>query len=80
LSGCRESELGDSELGTVLESLVPLSERCRALYLFPLTGGDQYYLRPDPDGGVGSSRSLGGTQLKNIPGQRVWVGNLPYKD
>jgi hypothetical protein len=64
LLGCRESELGDSDLGIVLESLVPSIKEVQSPINLPIYRGRSVYHRPEPDGGSGSSGTLVGATGK----------------
>jgi hypothetical protein len=64
LLGCRESYLGDTDLGTVLESLVPSIKEVQSPITLTTYNGRSVYHRPEPDGGAGSSGSLVGVSGK----------------
>jgi hypothetical protein len=64
LPGCRESDLGDTDLGTVLESLVPSIKEVQSPITLTTYKGRSVYHRPEPDGGAGSSGSLVGVSGK----------------
>jgi hypothetical protein len=56
--------LGDTNLGTVLESLVPSIKEVQSPITLTTYKGRSVYHRPEPDGGAGSSGSLVGVSRK----------------
>jgi hypothetical protein len=66
LLGCREFELGDSDLGIFLESLVPSIKEVQSPINLPTYKGRSVYHRPKPDGGVGSLGTIVGATGKEF--------------
>ena len=64
LPGCRESDLGDTNLGTVLESFVPFIKEVQSHITLTTYKGRSVYHRPEPDGRAGSLGSLVGVSRK----------------
>lgn len=64
LPSFREPELGDSDIGNVLESLIPYIREVHSLIHLPTYRGRFVYHRPDPDGGSGFSGSYEGASRK----------------